>query len=689
DEIKALNNITKIIKTVLSKDPNNIDAQILEASVNIHNNENQKASEQLSNILKIRPDTFSAIILLANQYEKESQIEQTINIYKNGLKNAKDKDKEKLRLQLASFYERNKRLDDAIKTMQEAIKLYPDNYSYKTNLASIYLQQNKINEAENIYRRALNEAPNESYRYLVLSEFMAREKGISYAITELENAAKALPEHPDILIALAINYQKAGKKELSVQLLENIITQWKTTPTGIKARKALAKYLPGTGDTSRTRMLVDEILKEIPTDNDALIIKAKLAINDKDYDTAINALRTVMKEQPDSIEVIQLLIEAHLNKGEIELARNTLEKSIELSPDNFDIHLKLARFNIATKNIDTALDQINNLLDKRPDHFETLIVKSEALAAKGEINKVITVLNRLKQLKPDNPEGWFRMGRLYKSQNKPDKSIIELDSAFDKNPESEDLLAELIDLEISQKKQSSSIKRLQNLINKQPEHPFAYKLIGMVYLSEKENGKAKQMLDKHLTIKPDDTPIYTFLADYHKNRAEFDQAANYFIKGLNSDPNNFALKFGLAGTYELQKNYDQAIEIYEDILTQQKDNLIATNNLVTLLVNHKNDQHSLERAEKLAEQFKNSNQPALQDTLGWVYYKLGRYNDALTYLQQATQSAPAVSTFNFHLAMAYIETNDKTKAIKHLEMVTSNQRYPEYKKAKAALEKLK
>ena len=56
------------------------------------------------------------------------------------------------------------------------------------------------------------------------------------------------------------------------------------------------------------------------------------------------------------------------------------------------------------------------------------------------------------------------------------------------------------------------------------------------------------------------------------------------------------------------------------MLARDPRNDVAANNLAMLLVTHRTDGASLERASKLTARFAESSNPAFLDTYGWVLY---------------------------------------------------------------------
>jgi predicted Zn-dependent protease len=50
--------------------------------------------------------------------------------------------------------------------------------------------------------------------------------------------------------------------------------------------------------------------------------------------------------------------------------------------------------------------------------------------------------------------------------------------------------------------------------------------------------------------------------------------------------------------------------------------------------------------------------PKIQDTLGWIYYRKGQFSRAINYLQFAVAKQPTAA-HEFHLAMTYLKSGDK------------------------------
>ena len=60
-------------------------------------------------------------------------------------------------------------------------------------------------------------------------------------------------------------------------------------------------------------------------------------------------------------------------------------------------------------------------------------------------------------------------------------------------------------------------------------------------------------------------------------------------------------------------------------------------------------------------------EPTINDTLGWIYYRKGLATLAIPVLKQAADRDPRNYLYRYHLGLAYAKAGDKANARKSLE----------------------
>jgi Tfp pilus assembly protein PilF len=121
----------------------------------------------------------------------------------------------------------------------------------------------------------------------------------------------------------------------------------------------------------------------------------------------------------------------------------------------------------------------------------------------------------------------------------------------------------------------------------------------------------------------------------------------------------------LASTEEKSNNHSAAVVQYRNVLVQQPDNIIAMNNLAYTLAEHANAPDEALKYAQRAKELAPEN-PTVDDTIGWVYFKKGIYSSAVQYLESSVKRAPT-TTRHIHLALAYAKRGDTARAREQMQ----------------------
>jgi Tfp pilus assembly protein PilF len=122
----------------------------------------------------------------------------------------------------------------------------------------------------------------------------------------------------------------------------------------------------------------------------------------------------------------------------------------------------------------------------------------------------------------------------------------------------------------------------------------------------------------------------------------------------------------LAQAYEYVGNFEGARQTYQAALKVDPSSYQTMSSLARLDADHGG---SLSDALELAQKAKTEqpDDPGVNDTLGWIYYKQGLYRSAVPPLEVAVSRNPRVAKFHFHLGMAYLAAGQTTQAHSSLQ----------------------
>ena len=104
---------------------------------------------------------------------------------------------------------------------------------------------------------------------------------------------------------------------------------------------------------------------------------------------------------------------------------------------------------------------------------------------------------------------------------------------------------------------------------------------------------------------------------------------------------------------------------YQKVVALDPNAAVAANNLAWMYVS---GDRKLDEALQLVLAAKRSlpDDPRVNDTLGWTYYKKGLFDQAIRALTESIAKAPTDPDGHYHLGLAYVKLGDFDKARLHL-----------------------
>ena len=576
-----------------------------------------------------------------------------------------------LRIMLTQLLVRNKKNDEAELYLKEAVSIDPDKYSLRVALSTFYSTSNQLDKAEEVLRDAIELDKEDYKRYLILVEFLSNMVGVKEAEAELR---KNIDEHPDLYdlrFSLAGFYEKLKKVNDSKEIYTKIIEEKSYSAEGTRARVKLAEILFGESNIVESRKYVNEVLDEYPTNNDALVLKARLSLIDFDYVTAINALRTVVKNSPRNVDAALLLSRAHEMNNENDLAENQLKLSIAADPSNFKSHLNYINYLIQKNRINEA----GKLAEKALIHFDNNYQLQDlnfriAVSNKDE-DRILKVLEMMLRTSPEKSDVYFKKAQYALFKQNYDAALIAFNDALVRTNNKYPVLKEIVKVYVMQNKLKDAKSYLTKRFETNGEGPFLNQLLGEISLYEKNLVDARKYFEKVISELKEWPVPYFSLANTYLIEKDTVSAVKVYKRAVENVSNKSQVYIRMASLYEKEKKYTEAIETYETMLDIDPGSKIVANNLASLLLDHGKDV-DFERVLKMVKGFENSNQPALMDTLAWTYSKSGDHPKAIKILMSIIKQESDVAVYQYHLGSALINNGEKNKARPYLEMAVES-----------------
>lgn len=660
----------ELLAQVEKGQPGNIEAELISATIEYKTGSKSKAVTALKSVTEKAPTLVDGINLLSLIYIKEGKESEAKALL---IKAVEDNPKDiSLRVSLARLLSKNKDISGAEKYLTQALNIEPESFKLQAILAAFYASENQLDKAESILRKAIEQDDEDVQRYLVLVELLSSRVGLKEAEEFLTQAVKNKPDLYALRFAQVEFYNAAGSKSQAKEVLKQVITERSFEPEGISARSKLANFLFDEGDQLGAKLYVEEVLKEHPNNNDALLISSKLSLADLDPIAAINGLRTVVKNDPKNSDASYLLAQAHELNNESSLAENELKKAIEANPVNDQTHVGYAKYLASKGRIEESLAVIDKALTYFKDSYDLLNIKLSIVASQGKEAEAVAIMDMMELANANKAEININKGKYYLSKNNLSLAIAQFEKAYEKSTDKYQPLELIVKAYMANKQAEKAIDRLQVLLDKNADDAIANNLMGNILFSQKNIAEARSRFKKASDTASQWFLPYSSLAATYIAEENFDQAIKIYQDAITKLKKSSQAKMQLASIYEKQNKYTKAMDIYQDILLDEPGNQLVKNNYASLLLDFGNDS-DIPKALELSKGFAKAQQPALQDTLAWAYAKSGDNAQALALLKPLVERHPTLAVFRYHLGQVLYSMDDKAAAKTHLEMAVSSE----------------
>lgn len=455
-----------------------------------------------------------------------------------------------------------------------------------------------------------------------------------------------------------------GRRTEAVAAMEAILAEAAPSEQTRRLKLSLARMLEATGNPVGARARIEEVLAEDRAQVDALKMRAAWRIQADDPGGAIIDLRAALDQAPRDPAILTLMAEAHERDGALDLAAERLALAVEISGRGAEESLRYAAF----------------------------------LMRDGRIPAALAVLNDARQASPADPRLLNALGRLHLSQQDwPRAEEIAAALAALPGPETRTAAQEIrAAILLGQDRLDESLSVLAGLVNSLTEAGDTtqadkeLRAVAMIVETQVRTGRldaARAYLEERLAERPGDRRLKLLQAGLHAvagETAEAEAAYRALIaedaldeapvrllyallvaqdrredavalieKALVSQPGSQLLRWMRAGHQEQAGDIEGAIATYETLYAEDSSNVIVANNLASLITTFRDDPESLARAEAVARRLRGSTVPAFADTYGWIAFRRGDLDTALSHLQRAAEGLPGNALVQYHLGMAY------------------------------------
>src|SRR5580704_17281301 len=546
--------------------------------------------------------------------------------------------------------------------------LYPQEAGFQKLLVNFYVGQHRLEDAEKTIRALAAANPTDPVATLDVIRFLyTMKRDPAAARRELVAHISAGGEIFPYQVALAEMNFAEGNITDGKQLLEAVIRAGSSSEHIQTARITLAQALLGMKELDAAETLVNDILRDDRHNISALRLRASINLEHGRLDSAITDLLEALNYQPQSTELMSLLAMAYERNGLMELAEKQLSDATRAS--NFDVGLGLQYVEFLQRrgSIGRAEDVLSELNKRWPKNLRILTALAQVRLTRQNWSGAQEIAEAIRGIGSDGGIAEQIIGKALVSRNRYDDAIAVFQKAYSGSPTAASLES-LVRVLLRANKSDQAVVVLKSALQKNSRDANALVLLGSIQLTGGSPDQALKSYMAAITAEPKNVIGYRALAEFYARQKHYVEAIRVIRTGIQGQPDMSDLHSVLANLLERSGDYDGAISEYESMLEKQPGNLVLTNNLASVLSDHRTDKASLDKARSLAASLRKSQIPQFKDTLGWVSYRQGDYRTAIPLFEEAAAALPDQASVHYHLGMGYISTGQLAKASEQLKI---------------------
>ncbi len=438
------------------------------------------------------------------------------------------------------------------------------------------------------------------------------------------------------------------------------------------------------------------------------ILLSDLYKDNQQYKESSIVWKNIVDKNPDNIDYYYDLANAYLyekNYTEAIKVYDVIEKKSGITES---ISLQKQKIYLSLNKFDKAVAEVENLTETFPSETKYLAMLAEMYMSKKDFTKAIIYYNKILEKDPKDKFIHISLASYYRESGDKEKSYQELKKGFS-NPNLEIdtkiqiLLSYYTITEIYNELKSQAFELADILVKTHPNEAKAYSISGDFLYRDKKFSEAREAFrkvnqidsskyeiwetilvinselndsiaiinegERAIELFPEQPLLYLFTGTSYFQTNQLQKALQKLETGVKLVVDNEKLLSQfytyLGDIYYKNKDYDKAFKAFKMNLEIDPENVYVLNNY-TYYLSLQNEE--LDKAEQMGRKLNNlePNNSSYQDTYAWVFYKLGKYDEAKKWILKSLENGGNENDIILeHAGDIYYKTGDTTKAYEY------------------------
>ena len=475
------------------------------------------------------------------------------------------------------------------------------------------------------FERVLNIDPGEVDLATRVAYLLTQQGDYPRAIDILKDAVKAQPKEPGPYLQLAYIYAKYLRKmEPATQYAEKAVA---LAPTEIEGYQRLTEVLLTAHNGKAAMRTLDRA--------------AKVETNDPSFWTQLGKLYLALIAQPDK----------NPKQDELEKVNAVFQKAIALAPSDASVLKDAADYFAASQQVQSAIPLYLRVLELQPNDAGAREKLATGFIVTNQRSKAIEMLQEIIQQHPEKYQTYELLGQVFEEEGKARLKEKKLDEA-----------------------KTDYVKAAANyeqslLINAAQPDNYVH-LAEVLLFNLRDNEKAVRVLKDARQHFPGAAQLTYLLAVALREAKHYQESVTTFEVALHEgdaqgqEIGNARFYFEYGAAAERAGLYDKAVDLFKQSIALDPESAAEAYNYLGYLWADQNTH--LEEAEEYIKRAVDADPDngANLDSLGWLHFRQGKYEQAMSELLKAAQTLKEEDpTVYEHIGDTYLAMNQLPKAL--------------------------
>lgn len=489
-------------------------------------------------------------------------------------------------------------------------------------------------------------------------------KKLDEALAHLAAALKAAPDDIQTALTIAQVYLASGRTAEAERVLAPVVERFADNRV---LNFNYAQILTRLGREAEARPFLERILSADPTYVPAATQLLEMYQKGGEWKRAADTLQPLAANDPANADLQRQLGYLYLRAGEAEKARKIFE-TLSGGPTKDDRNQYFLAESLGDLGEHAKAEAIyKSLLEASPNDPELLLSYGLNQLAQRKLDSAATTFRSLLAVEGLPPAAQnlakTQLAAIeYQRGNYADAVRLARESIIGPKGFNAQAVSLVIDVYRREKKYDEAVRFLQPLAN-QYRDPGLYARVVEFLIRGGKAEEAKNIAEQQIKSGPAGAAT---IAEAYMSVQQYREAIPILEELRKSHSDDIAFTYQLAAAYERNGDFEKAEKLFLALLEKAPDNASVLNYLGYMWadrgVNLERSRELLEKAVSLEPR-----NGAFLDSLGWVYFRLGKYDLAEKYLLDAATRVPNDATIQEHLGDLFAQRGEMEKALERYQ----------------------